>query len=179
MPPKLPLRTRLGAPDSPKIPKAGRCCARLYPAFCFSVWRQQSKIWGSLAKPGPARHEMIAEESGIKCSCLVRRQRDLIWPQMTLMFSLSRWRARAHTHTHACKAYKTHRSCRIRRTPEPHTYLSCALCATPGTPAVVVWDDDGAADEPAATSGKCCLKLAIRSSPGFCELVLWVRRSSC
>lgn len=88
---------------------------------------------------------------------------------------LSLLMACARTHTQSAQSKQIMQN---TQDPEPHTYLSCALCATPGTPAVVVWDDEGAADEPAATSGKCCLKLAIRSSPGFCELVLWVRRSS-
>lgn len=42
----------------------------------------------------------------------------------------------------------------------------------PAFPAVAVCDVDAAADDPTATSGNCCLKLARRSSPGFCELVL-------
>lgn len=52
------------------------------------------------------------------------------------------------------------------------TYLSCAFAASAGFPATAVWDDPPAGDEPTATCGNCCLKLARRSSPGFCELVL-------
>jgi hypothetical protein len=55
------------------------------------------------------------------------------------------------------------------------TYLSCPETGTSGWPAVAVLvGPAAAADEPtAATSGNCCLKFANRSSPGFCELVLY------
>jgi len=56
------------------------------------------------------------------------------------------------------------------------TYLSCwEVVTTPGRALEVVAVVAGTAalDEvAAATSGNCCRKLASRSSPGFCELVL-------
>lgn len=68
--PQIAPQTRLGAPDSPKIPQEHRrlegwgALRPPVPRVLFlSLAGCQSKIWRSLAKPGPARHEMIAEDS--------------------------------------------------------------------------------------------------------------------
>lgn len=59
-----------------------------------------------------------------------------------------------------------------RRGDSKFTYLSWSPGAASGFPAVAVCEVEAVAVEPAAICGNCCLKLARRSSPGFCELVL-------
>lgn len=52
------------------------------------------------------------------------------------------------------------------------TYLSCAGTELSAPAVAPMGPAVGEADVAAATSGNCCLKLASKSSPGFCELVL-------
>lgn len=85
-----------------------------------------------------------------------------------------RWHGRTNK-APAGDRYKNKRDRRRnKKNTSPLTYLSWSPAAASGLPAVAVCDVEAAAVEPAAICGNCCLKLARRSSPGFCELVLWM-----